>query len=420
MIVEVVNTGTELLLGEILNTNFQYLSRQLNKLGYDVLYQTTVGDNETRLRSVLEIALERADIVITTGGLGPTRGDITKEVIADMLGLEMYLDLDTWDRINSFFVKKGLCMSSNNDKQAMVPLGAEILINEVGTAPGLVLEHNGKLIVLLPGPPSELNYVCEQRFLPLLMQRYAQQGIIYSRILKMRGIGESSVAAQLDDIITSQSNPTIAIYARRGEIIVRITAKASDVEEAKALISGTEAQIYERLSKFIYGVDDASLAEYLGQELLKSGSTIAFAESCTGGLASSMITDIPGSSEYLLGSVVTYSNMAKQKLVNVSAENLEKYGAVSEQVACEMASGVRDLFGTTYGVGITGIAGPGGATEEKPVGLVYMAVADGNDVHCVKTSFFGGNQKLKNKLRSALTAISMVIDKIKARRNEEI
>ena len=378
-----------------------------------MLYQTTVGDNETRLRSVLEIALERADIVITTGGLGPTRGDITKEVIADMLGLEMYLDLDTWDRINSFFVKKGLCMSSNNDKQAMVPLGAEILINEVGTAPGLVLEHNGKLIVLLPGPPSELNYVCEQRFLPLLMQRYAQQGIIYSRILKMRGIGESSVAAQLDDIITSQSNPTIAIYARRGEIIVRITAKASDVEEAKALISGTEAQIYERLSKFIYGVDDASLAEYLGQELLKSGSTIAFAESCTGGLASSMITDIPGSSEYLLGSVVTYSNMAKQKLVNVSAENLEKYGAVSEQVACEMASGVRDLFGTTYGVGITGIAGPGGATEEKPVGLVYMAVAD-----CVKHLF--GGTRTENKLRSALTAISMVIDKIKARRNEEI
>ena len=386
MIVEVVNTGTELLLGEILNTNFQYLSRQLNKLGYDVLYQTTVGDNETRLRSVLEIALERADIVITTGGLGPTRGDITKEVIADMLGLEMYLDLDTWDRINSFFLKKGLCMSSNNDKQAMVPLGAEILINEVGTAPGLVLEHNGKLIVLLPGPPSELNYVCEQRFLPLLMQRYAQQGIIYSRILKMRGIGESSVAAQLDDIITSQSNPTIAIY--------------------------------ERLSKFIYGVDDASLAEYLGQELLKSGSTIAFAESCTGGLASSIITDIPGSSEYLLGSVVTYSNMAKQKLVNVSAENLEKYGAVSEQVACEMASGVRDLFGTTYGVGITGIAGPGGATEEKPVGLVYMAVADGNDVHCVKHLF--GGTRTENKLRSALTAISMVIDKIKARRNEEI
>ena len=251
-----------------------------------------------------------------------------------------------------------------------------------------------------------------------LGQRYAQQGIIYSRILKMRGIGESSVAAQLDDIITSQSNPTIAIYARRGEIIVRITAKASDVEEAKSLISGTEAQIYERLSKFIYGVDDASLAEYLGQELLKSGSTIAFAESCTGGLASSMITDIPGSSEYLLGSVVTYSNMAKQKLVNVSAENLEKYGAVSEQVACEMASGVRDLFGTTYGVGITGIAGPGGATEEKPVGLVYMAVADGNDVHCVKHLF--GGTRTENKLRSALTAISMVIDKIKARRNEEI
>ena len=418
MIVEVVNTGTELLLGEILNTNFQYLSQQLNKLGYDVLYQTTVGDNEERLRSVLNIALERADIVITTGGLGPTRGDITKEVIADMLGLEMYLDLDSWDKINNFFTKKGLCMSSNNDKQAMVPLGAEILRNEVGTAPGLAIEHKGKLIVLLPGPPSELHHVCEQSFLPLLVQRYAKQGIIYSRILKMRGIGESSVAAQLDDIITSQSNPTIAIYARRGEIIVRITARATDIEEAKALISGTEAQIYERLSKYIYGVDDASLAEYLGQELLASERTIAFAESCTGGLASSLMTDIPGSSDYLLGSVVTYSNMAKQKLVNVSPENLEKYGAVSEQVACEMAVGVKELFGTTYGVSITGIAGPGGATETKPVGLVYMAVADDDGVHCIKQLF--GGTRTENKLRSALAAISMVIDKIKDGRNEEI
>lgn len=411
MIVEVVNTGTELLLGEILNTNFQYLSQQLNKLGYDVLYQTTVGDNEERLKAVLEIALQRADIVITTGGLGPTRGDITKEVVADVLGLTMYLDLDTWDNINSYFTKKGLCMSANNDKQAMVPLGAEILVNEVGTAPGLAIAHGEKLIVLLPGPPAELQYVCANKLIPSLLQRYAQQGIIYSRILKMRGIGESSVAAQLDDIITTQSNPTIAIYARRGEIIVRITAKAMDIEEAKALIAGTEAQVYERLSKFIYGVDDASLAEYLGQELLNGASTIAFAESCTGGLASSMMTDIPGSSAYLLGSVVTYTNQAKQKLVNVSAGNLEKYGAVSEQVACEMAAGVKELFGTTYGVSITGIAGPGGATETKPVGLVYMAVADSDGVECSKHLF--GGTRTENKLRSALAAISMVIDKIK-------
>lgn len=417
MIVEVVNTGTELLLGEILNTNFQYLSQQFNKLGYDVLYQTTVGDNEERLRNVLQIALSRADIVITTGGLGPTRGDITKEVIADMLGLEMYLDLDTWERINNFFAKKGLCMSTNNEKQALVPLGAEILTNEVGTAPGLAIEHNKKLIVLLPGPPSEMNYVCEHKLLPLLLERYANQGIIYSRILKLRGIGESSVAARLDDIITTQSNPTIAIYARRGEIIVRITAKAADIETAKALIAGTEAEIYELLSQFIYGVDDASLAEYLGQELSKQNSTIAFAESCTGGLASSLVTDVPGSSEYLLGSIVTYSNMAKQKIINVSEKNLEKYGAVSEQVACQMATGVRDLFGTTYGVGITGIAGPGGATETKPVGLVYIAVADNTGVHC-KENLFGGT-RTENKLRSALTAISMVIDIIKEGRNEE-
>lgn len=417
MIVEVVNTGTELLLGEILNTNFQYLSQQLNKLGYDVLYQTTVGDNGERLKNVLKIALERADIVITTGGLGPTRGDITKEVIAEMLGLEMYLDLDTWDKINTYFAQKGLCMSPNNEKQAMIPLGAAILKNEVGTAPGLTIEYSGKLIVLLPGPPSELHHVCEHQLFPLLLERYAKQGIIYSRILKLRGIGESSVAAQLDDIITNQSNPTIAIYARRGEIIVRITAKAEDIEDAKALISGTEAKVYERLSKFIYGVDNASLAEYLGQELLAHGSTIAFAESCTGGLAGSLMTDIPGSSEYFLGSVVTYSNDAKQKMVNVSEKNLQKYGAVSEQVACEMAAGVKNLFETTYGIGITGIAGPDGATETKPVGLVYIAVADDTGVHC-KKHLFGGT-RTENKLRSALTAISMVIDKIKESRNEE-
>lgn len=417
MIVEVINTGTELLLGEILNTNFQYLSQQLNKFGYDVLYQTTVGDNKERLKSVLEVALSRADIVITTGGLGPTRGDITKEVIAEMLNRDMYLDLDTWDRINNFFVKKGLCMSSNNDKQALIPLGAEILANEVGTAPGLALEYENKLIILLPGPPSELAHIYETQVTPLLLERYAQQGIIYSQVLKLRGIGESSVATTLDDLITSQSNPTIAIYARRGEIIIRLTAKASNLDEAKALIAGVENQVYERLSHYIYGVNDLSLPEYLGNELLQSNSTIAFAESCTGGLASSLMTDIPGSSNYLLGSVVSYSNAAKENLINVSGKKLEKYGAVSEEVAFEMAAGVRELFGTTYGIGITGIAGPGGATEDKPVGLVFIAVADDNGVHCERHLF--GGTRTENKLRSALTAISMIIDKIKEERNEE-
>ncbi len=417
MKVEVINTGTELLLGEILNTNFQYLSRRLNQLGFDVLYQTTVGDNAGRLKDVFKTALERADIIITTGGLGPTRGDITKEVLCETLNLGTYLDLDTWNRINNYFAKRGLCMSGNNDKQAMVPLGAEILTNEVGTAPGLAIRHGEKLIALLPGPPSEMQHVYEKQLEPFLINHFTKQGVIYSHIIRLRGIGESTVAEKLDDIITSQTNPTIAIYARRGEIIIRLTAKCMEVNEAKTLIAAMEALVNNRLGQYIYGTDDETLASYLGRELLRTGSTIAFAESCTGGLASSLITDVPGSSDYLLGSAVTYSNMAKHKLINVSQESLDTYGAVSEQVACEMAQGVRELFGTTYGVGITGIAGPGGATKDKPVGLVYMAVADEHGVKWAKHIF--GGTRTDNKMRSALTAISMVIDRIKETENTD-
>ena len=417
MKVEVINTGTELLLGEILNTNFQYLSRQLNKLGFDVLYQTTVGDNAGRLKDVFKTALERADIVITTGGLGPTRGDITKEVLCEMLNLGTYLDLDTWNRINNYFCKRGLCMSGNNEKQAMVPIGAQVLTNEVGTAPGLAVTHGDKLIVLLPGPPSEMQHVYEKQLEPYLINHFAKQGVIYSHIIRLRGIGESAVAEKLDDIITSQTNPTIAIYARRGEIIIRLTAKCMELNEAKTLIAAMEALVNQRLSRYIYGTDDETLASYLGRELLRTSSTIAFAESCTGGLASSLMTDVPGSSEYLLGSAVTYSNMAKHKLINVSQENLDTYGAVSEQVARQMAEGVRALFGTTYGVGITGIAGPGGATKDKPVGLVYMAVADDKGTVCARHIF--GGSRTDNKMRSALTAISMVIDRIKETENTD-
>lgn len=416
MKVEVINTGTELLLGEILNTNFQYLSKQLNKLGFDVLYQTTVGDNAERLKDVFDNAMKRADIIITTGGLGPTRGDITKEVLCEKLNLGTYLDLDTWNRINNYFCNRGMKMSCNNEKQAMIPMGAEILVNEVGTAPGLAIWAGEKLIVLLPGPPSEMQHVYENQLEPFLINHFAKQGIIYSHIIKLRGIGESAVAEKLDDIITSQTNPTIAIYARKGEIIIRLTAKCMEINEAKTLIAAMESLVISRLSRYVYGTDDETLASYLGKELLRTGSTIAFAESCTGGLASSLITDVPGSSEYLLGSAVTYSNMAKHKLINVSQESLDNYGAVSEQVACEMAQGVRGLFGTTYGVGITGIAGPGGATKEKPVGLVYMAVADENGTECVKHIF--GGTRTDNKMRSALAAISMVIDRIKEKETE--
>ena len=409
MIVEVINTGTELLLGEILNTNFQYLSRHLNNRGFDVLYQTTVGDNENRMEQVIHNAMSRADMIITTGGLGPTRGDITKDIVMKACNVEGYLDQEVLNKINAFFAKRKTCKASNNDKQAIVPIGATVLNNEVGTAPGLWLEHNDKIFVMLPGPPSELMHVCEQQLWPLLDNKFAGQGIILSRVLHLRNIGESTVAELIDDLIVKQTNPTLAIYARRGEIIIRITAKAVDATAATVMLDEGEAALRERLEKYIYGVDDETLASYLGKKLLKQYKTISFAESCTGGLASNLVTDIAGSSEYLIGSIVTYTNEAKHNLLKVKEETLSAYGAVSEETALEMAQGVRKLFGSDYGVGITGNAGPGGS-EGKPVGLVYIAIATPDEVYCKEFNFT--STRIENKLRIALTAISMVIDKL--------
>lgn len=409
MKVEVINTGTELLLGDILNTNFQYLSRRLNSMGFDVLYQTTVGDNPERMKQVLESAMARADIIITSGGLGPTRGDITKEIVMEVCHTEAYLDLDTWGRIDAFFQKKGACTPANNDKQAYIPIGAEVLQNDVGTAPGLWLEYHGKTFIMLPGPPAELIDMCEKQLWPRMQQRFTKQGTILSRVLHLRGIGESKVAETIDSLIVAQSNPTIAIYARKGEIIIRITAKAESNKEANALLDRCEQELKLYLDNYIYGVDDDTLAAVLGKLLLAKGKTIALAESCSGGLASSLITDVAGSSEYLLGSVVTYTNMAKNKLINVQQDTLDRYGAVSRETACEMAVGVRRLLGSDYGVSITGNAGPG-ASEGKPVGLVYIAVATEDTLYCQEHHFT--STRTENKLRIALTAISMVIDKI--------
>lgn len=409
MVVEVINTGTELLLGEILNTNFQYLSRHLNSLGFDVLYQTTIGDNPARMRAAIEHALERADIVITSGGLGPTRGDITKEVVMEICGLEGYTDFSTLCRLYDFLSAKGVEPTPNNEKQAIVPFGADVLENPAGTAPGLWLEHRGKTIILLPGPPHEVEAVCDTQLWPRLQKKYPDNGVIISRTLRLKGIGESAVATKIDDLIVNQSNPTLAIYARHGQILIRITTKTQTPEEAQALIGDMEAQLRARLEQYIYGTDNDSVASVLGAKLKILGKTIAFAESCSGGLASSLITDIPGSSEYLKGSVVSYTNDVKENVLGVKPETLKKYGAVSSQCACEMAAGVRRIMNSDYGISITGNAGPG-VSEGKPVGLVYIAIANREIVYWQEHHFDGN--RCENKLRIAEAAINMLLEKM--------
>lgn len=410
MVVEVITTGTELLLGEILNTNFPYLSKHLNSLGFDVLYQTTVGDNPVRMRQVLEHAMERADIIITSGGLGPTRGDITKEVVMELCELESYLDFTTLCRLYDFLAQKGCEPTPNNEKQAYVPYGAEVLENPIGTAPGLWLEHQGKIFILLPGPPHEVEAVCESQLWPRLMERFPENGVIISRTLRLRGLGESAVAAKLDEIITHQSNPTIALYARHGEILIRITAKAATPAKSEELIDGMEAEVRKLVGQYIYGVDGENVAVALGELLKTRGETLALAESCSGGLASSLITDVPGSSSYLKGSVVSYTNEIKEKVLGVRLDTLRKFGAVSSQTACEMAAGVRQLMNTDYGISITGNAGPD-ASEGKPVGLVYIALANKEIVYWQEHHFTGS--RLENKDKIAHAAIAMLVDKLR-------
>lgn len=401
MIVEIVSTGTELLLGQIVNTNAPYLARRLNELGFDVLFQSTVGDNRARMTQVLSTALSRADIIITTGGLGPTQGDITKEVTAKLLGRTMDLHEPSVEHIKRFFAARKLAMPDNNLRQAMIPEGAVVLDNDRGTAPGVIIETEQNTVIHLPGPPTETEGMFEYSVIPYLQNRFGVQGIILSKVLRTYGLGESSLEEKIKDFILGQSNPTIALLVRHGEILVRITAKACSDSAAQELIDGLEGQIRERIGQYIFGTDDEALELVVGRLLANKKLTVAFAESCTGGLATSRITDIPGSSEYLLGSVVCYSNTSKVTAVGVPPEIIEQHGAVSEQTACALASGIRQRFTSAIGVGITGIAGPGGAVDGKPVGLVYIAVAGPQGIECHQHHFTGHRTAIKQRTATA-------------------
>lgn len=369
---EIVCVGTELLLGDIVNTNAAYLAKELAAAGIDVYHQSVIGDNPQRLEAELTGALSRCDLVITTGGLGPTYDDLTKETAARLFHREMELNLPSLERIEAFFRKIDRPMTENNRKQAMIPRGARVLPNDNGTAPGILLEEDGRTLVLLPGPPREMQPMFQKEVLPYLCERSGS--VLVSRNVHIFGMGESQVEDILRPMMERLTNPTVAPYAKEGEVLLRVTAKAKDRAEALARIDPVIADIRKALGPVIYGIDVGSLQAAAVQALAARGLTAATAESCTGGLVSKRITEVPGASRVFGCGVCSYANEIKEGVLGVSAGTLERFGAVSEQTAREMARGVRRLSGADIGVATTGIAGPDGGTPEKPVGLCYVAV----------------------------------------------
>jgi nicotinamide-nucleotide amidase len=372
MTAEILCVGTELLLGDIVNTNAAYIAKELANLGIFTYYQTVVGDNPERLKQALDIALGRAELVIMTGGLGPTYDDLTKETVAEHFGRDMYMHEPSLDRITAFFKKVDRPMTENNKKQAMMPEGAVVFDNDQGTAPGLAVEGDGKIAIMLPGPPREMQPMFRDRVVPYLAR--FSENILVSKNIHIFGMGESMVEDRLKDIMTAYTNPTVAPYAKDGEVLLRVTASAKDRDTALGMIGKVIAEIDGRIHDVIYGIDVDSLQNALVLALKAKGLKVATAESCTGGYVAKRITEIPGSSDVFECGVCTYSNEMKTKLLDVCEPILAQYGAVSPITAAEMAKGVRKLSGADIGIGVTGIAGPGGGTAEKPVGLVYVGV----------------------------------------------
>lgn len=399
MVVELLSIGTEILLGNIVNTNAAYLSEQCAALGLSVYYQTVVGDNPKRLEEALKIALKRSDIVMMTGGLGPTKDDLTKETAAKVAGLELVEDEYTRECIEKFFKKrKWKKITENNWKQAMVPKGAIVIENKNGTAPGLIIEMKKKddlkRMILMPGPPNELLPMFQNDVFPYLNQ--LQPEIIYSVTAKVCGLGESFVETEISDLIEAQDNPTIAPYAKTNEVHLRVTAKAKDKEKANKMIKPVIKELKKRFGHYLYTTkEEETLEDNIVKMLKERDMTIATAESCTGGLLTSMLVNVPGVSDVLKTGFVTYSNKAKQKFVDVQKASLKKHGAVSEKVAKEMAKGCAVAAKADVGVAITGIAGPDGGTAEKPVGLVYLACCVNGKTKALELRLTGNRSKIR-------------------------
>ncbi len=397
---EILAVGTELLMGQIVNTNAQYISSKLPEAGVGVYYHSVVGDNPDRLEDSLKLALERCDIVITTGGLGPTQDDLTKETISRVCGKQLVIHEESLNKIKDYFSRLGRQMTPNNEKQAYMPEGCIVLKNNNGTAPGCIIEMGEKVVVMLPGPPIEM----KPMFLDYVMPYFKNKGdySLESVILRIFGIGESAMETKILDLIDGQTNPTIATYAKEGEVTIRVTASVPKGESAEQILMPVVNEIKKRTGENLYSDKDETLDCLAAGLLLKNNITIATAESCTGGLISEMLTDIPGISRVFMGGAVTYSNEAKMEYLGVKEQTLQAHGAVSRETAAEMAEGIRKRLKTDIGISVTGIAGPGGGTTEKPVGLVYIGLS-GDSGTITKELRLSGNRK---KIRT-ITALNV-------------
>lgn len=401
---ELISVGTEILLGDILNTNAQYLSRELASLGIGVTHQCTVGDNRERLLSAIDNAFSRCDMIIFTGGLGPTPDDLTKEVCSEYFGYELSMNEKIAEEIENYFKERNREMPESNLKQALVPEKAKVLYNTCGTAPGLIMEKEGKVMIILPGPPNEMTAMFKNSVKPYLKEK--SDAVILSHNVRTFGIGESAMSEEVRDLLDME-NPTVAPYAKSGEALLRVTAKAKSEEEADLLMKDFIEEIKNRLGDYIYGIDVNSTEEALSRILKEKELTVSFAESCTGGLCGKRMTDLSGASQIFHCGVISYSNEIKEKVLSVKREHIEKYGAVSSIVAAEMAEGVRKLSSSSIGVGITGEAGPTSG-DGKPVGLIYVAVTDGEKllVTELKGRPGGDNCREYNRIYAASSAFN--------------
>ena len=401
---ELISVGTEILLGDILNTDAQFLSIELAKLGISVIHQSTVGDNRERLLAQLKEAADRSDIIILSGGLGPTPDDLTKEVCCEFFGKKMFLHEPTVEKIKTYFSTKGMKMAQNNLKQAMLPKDCVIFPNDNGTAPGMAIEKDGVHILVLPGPPRELKPMFRNCAVPYLMQ--FSDRIIVSHNIRTFGIGESLMAERVNDLFDAE-NPTVAPYAKDGEALLRVTAMARTKEEAENLCKPVINEIKNRLDGFVYGVDYTCIEEAVIEKLKEKQMKVATAESCTGGLIAKRITDVPGASEVFDCGIISYANEIKHRVLGVSEDDLNKYGAVSEPVARQMAQGALKVSGADIAVSVTGIAGPDSDSTNKPVGLVYIGLADRDNVW-VRELRTSRKDRSYNRYVSASNALNMI------------